>query len=45
MRINGGQVLPDLQLAIVAERIRDAEHPVKVLAAEDNPFNRCSRTC
>jgi diguanylate cyclase (GGDEF)-like protein len=30
-------VLPDLQLAIVAERIRDAEHPMKVLAAEDNP--------
>jgi diguanylate cyclase (GGDEF)-like protein len=30
-------VLPDLQLAIVAERIRDAEHPIKVLAAEDNP--------
>ena len=28
---------PDLQLAIVAERIRDAEHPMKVLAAEDNP--------
>ena len=30
-------MLPDLQLAIVAERIRDAEHPMKVLAAEDNP--------
>jgi len=30
-------VLPDLQLAIVAERIRYAEHPMKVLAAEDNP--------
>lgn len=30
-------MLPDLQLAIVAERIRDAEHPIKVLAAEDNP--------
>jgi diguanylate cyclase (GGDEF)-like protein len=35
-------VLPDLQLAIVAERIRDAdrpavEHPMKILAAEDNP--------
>ena len=28
---------PDLQLAIVAERLRDAEHPMKVLAAEDNP--------
>src|SRR5580704_17871680 len=37
MRINGGQVFTDLQLAIVAERIRDAEHPMKVLAAEDNP--------
>jgi diguanylate cyclase (GGDEF)-like protein len=37
MSINGGQVLPDLQLAIVAERLRDAEHPMKVLAAEDNP--------
>jgi len=36
-------VLPDLQLAIVAERIRDddrpsAEYPMKVLAAEDNPI-------
>jgi diguanylate cyclase (GGDEF)-like protein len=30
-------VIPDQQLAIVAERIRDAEHPMKVLAAEDNP--------
>jgi two-component system, cell cycle response regulator len=30
-------VLPDLQLAVVAERIADAEHPIKVLAAEDNP--------
>ena len=30
-------MLPDLQLAIVAERIRDAEHPMRVLAAEDNP--------
>ena len=35
-------MLPDLQLVIVAERIRDAErptagHPMKVLAAEDNP--------
>ncbi|HEX3746116.1 MAG TPA: diguanylate cyclase [Bryobacteraceae bacterium] len=30
-------MLPDLQLAIAAERIRDAEHPMKVLAAEDNP--------
>lgn len=30
-------MLPDLQLAIVAERLRDAEHPMKVLAAEDNP--------
>jgi diguanylate cyclase (GGDEF)-like protein len=38
MSINGGQVLPDLQLAIVAERIRDAEHPMKVLVAEDNPI-------
>src|ERR1035438_7259984 len=38
MSINGGQVLPDLQLAIVAERIKDAEHPMKVLAAEDNPI-------
>lgn len=28
---------PDRQLALVAERIRDAEHPIKVLAAEDNP--------
>lgn len=28
---------PDRQLALVAERIRDAEHPMKVLAAEDNP--------
>ncbi len=28
----------DLQLAIVAERLRDAEHPMKVLAAEDNPI-------
>jgi diguanylate cyclase (GGDEF)-like protein len=37
IRFNGGAVLPDLQLAIVAERIRDAEHPMKVLAAEDNP--------
>jgi two-component system, cell cycle response regulator len=37
MRINGGPVLPNLQLAVVAERIREAEHPVKVLAAEDNP--------
>lgn len=27
----------DRQLALVAERIRDAEHPMKVLAAEDNP--------
>jgi diguanylate cyclase (GGDEF)-like protein len=32
-----GIVLPESQLAIVAERIRDAEHPMKVLAAEDNP--------
>ena len=38
MSFNGGQVLPDLQLAIVAERIKDAEHPMKVLAAEDNPI-------
>jgi len=30
-------VLPDTQLALVAERIRDAQHPMKVLAAEDNP--------
>ena len=35
-------MLPDLQLAIVAERIRDADRPaveqhMKVLAAEDNP--------
>ena len=30
-------MLPDPQLALVAERIRDAEHPMKVLAAEDNP--------
>jgi two-component system, cell cycle response regulator len=30
-------LLPDLQLALVAERIRDAEHPMTVLAAEDNP--------
>ena len=30
-------MLPESQLAIVAERIRDAEHPMKVLAAEDNP--------
>ena len=30
-------MLPDLQLAAVAEGIRQAEHPVKVLAAEDNP--------
>ncbi|MEI9971317.1 MAG: diguanylate cyclase [Ignavibacteriota bacterium] len=30
-------MLPDLQLAIVAERIAEAEHPMKVLAAEDNP--------
>jgi diguanylate cyclase (GGDEF)-like protein len=30
-------VLPDLQLSIVAERIRDADRPMKVLAAEDNP--------
>jgi two-component system, cell cycle response regulator len=30
-------VFPDLQLAIVAERVAEAEHPVKVLAAEDNP--------
>jgi len=30
-------LLPDLQLALVAERIRDADHPMKVLAAEDNP--------
>jgi diguanylate cyclase (GGDEF)-like protein len=30
-------VSPDRQLALVAERIRDAEHPLKVLAAEDNP--------
>ena len=28
---------PDSQLALVAERVRDAEHPLKVLAAEDNP--------
>jgi diguanylate cyclase (GGDEF)-like protein len=40
MSINGGRVLPDLQLAIVAERIRDAEHPMRVLAAEDNPVFR-----
>ena len=40
MRFSGGRVLPDLQLAIVAERIRDAEHPIKVLAAEDNPVFR-----
>jgi len=40
MSINGGRVLPDQQLAIVAERIRDAEHPIKVLAAEDNPVFR-----
>jgi len=33
-------VLPDLQLAIVAERIQNAEHPIKVLAAEDNPVSR-----
>ncbi len=30
-------MLPDLELAIVAERVRNADHPVKVLAAEDNP--------
>ena len=30
-------MLPDLQLALVAERIRDAERPIKVLVAEDNP--------
>jgi diguanylate cyclase (GGDEF)-like protein len=30
-------LLPDPQLALVAERIRDAEHPMTVLAAEDNP--------
>ena len=30
-------MLPNLQLAAVAERIREAEHPVQVLAAEDNP--------
>ena len=29
---------PDSQLAIVAEKLRDAEHPMKVLAAEDNPI-------
>ena len=34
---NRGHVFPDLQLAIVAERVAEAEHPVKVLAAEDNP--------
>jgi two-component system, cell cycle response regulator len=33
-------VLPDFQLAMVAERIREAEHPLKVLAAEDNPVFR-----
>jgi two-component system cell cycle response regulator len=33
----GGQVFPDLQLAIVADRIAEAQHPLKVLAAEDNP--------
>jgi diguanylate cyclase (GGDEF)-like protein len=37
MRLNGGHVLLDLQLAAVAERVRDAERPIKVLAAEDNP--------
>jgi len=38
-------VLPDLQLAIVAERIR-APNSYQVLAAEDNPsFSLCSRTC
>jgi len=31
------QVFPDLQLAIVAKKLQDAEHPIKVLAAEDNP--------
>ena len=30
-------MLPDLQLAIVAERIAEADSPMKVLAAEDNP--------
>lgn len=30
-------MLPDPQLALVAQRIREAEHPMKVLAAEDNP--------
>jgi two-component system cell cycle response regulator len=37
-------VLPDFQLAMVAERIRDAEHPMKVLAAEDNPVFRTMLT-
>ena len=30
-------MVPDLQQASVAERIEEAEHPMKVLAAEDNP--------
>ena len=37
MRSDGGHVAPDLELALAAERIREAEHPIKVLAAEDNP--------
>ena len=37
IRIIGGDVLPDFQLALVAERVSEAKHPIKVLVAEDNP--------
>ena len=30
-------MLADLQLALAAERVAEAEHPLQVLAAEDNP--------
>ena len=33
-------MLPDLQLAVVAARLKDAERPMKALVAEDNPVYR-----